>query len=227
MRVLIIEDNPKMSVALQKGLREHGFAADVAHAGFEGEEMGATGVYDLILLDLMLPDRDGVEVCKNFRRRGIRSKVLMLTALSSTQDKIQGLDAGADDYLAKPFEFEELLARLRALLRRGEATEARHLKCDDLELDLYTRVAKRKDQNFDLSNKEFALLEYLMRNPNRVLSRTQIGERVWDMSFEPTSNVVDVYVSALRKKLDRGFDRELIHTVKGVGYRFGIMDQVG
>lgn len=226
MRVLLVEDNAKMSLALQKGLKEHGFATDVSASGVDGEELGASGVYDLVVLDLMLPDRDGIEVCKNLRRRGVRSKVLMLTALSTTHDKVRGLDAGADDYLAKPFEFEELLARFRALLRRGEASEARHLRCDDMELDLYTRVAKRQDKIVELSNKEFGLLEYLMRNPNRVLSRTQIGEKVWDMSFEPTSNVVDVYVSALRRKLDRDFGRELIHTVKGVGYRFGILDPV-
>jgi DNA-binding response OmpR family regulator len=147
----------------------------------------------------------------------------MLTALSSTDDKVTGLNAGADDYLAKPFEFEELTARLRALLRR-DAAETRYLRCDDLELDLYSRAAKRGEGTVDLSNKEFALLEYLMRNPNRVLSRTQIGEKVWDLSFEPTSNVVDVYVSALRRKIDRGYPRELIHTVKGAGYRFGVID---
>lgn len=226
MRVLIIEDNPKLSAALQRGLQEHGFAADATGSGFEGEELAAGGTYDIIILDLMLPDRDGVEVCRNLRRRGARTKVLMLTALSSTKDKVMGLDAGADDYLPKPFEFEELLARIRALLRRGEASESRYLKCDDLELDLYLRVATRGGKSVELSNKEFALLEFLMRNPNRVVSRTQIGEKVWDMSFEPTSNVVDVYVSALRKKLDRGFPRELIHTVKHVGYRFGIMDPV-
>jgi DNA-binding response OmpR family regulator len=224
MRVLIIEDNPKMAAALQKGLREHGFAPDVSHAGFDGEELASSGVYDLVVLDLMLPDRDGVEVCRNLRRRGIRSKILMLTALSATENKISGLDAGADDYLTKPFEFEELLARVRALLRRGDATESRFLRCENLELDLYTRVAKRSDQSVELSNKEYALLEYFMRNPNRVLSRTQIGEKVWDMNFEPSSNVVDVYVSALRKKIDRGHERELIHTVKGVGYRFGVLD---
>lgn len=226
MRVLIIEDNPKMAAAVQKGLREHGYAADVSPNGFEGEDLAASGVYDLVLLDLMLPDRDGVEVCRNLRRRGVRSKVMMLTALGGTNDKVQGLDVGADDYVTKPFEFEELLARMRALLRRGDASESRYLKCDDLELDLYTRVAKRAGKAVELSNKEFALLEYLMRNPNRVLSRTQIGEKVWDMNFEPSSNVVDVYVSSLRKKLDRGFTRELIHTVKGVGYRFGILDPV-
>lgn len=225
MRVLIIEDNPKMASAVQKGLREHGYAVDVSATGYEGEELAASAVYDLILLDLMLPDRDGVEVCRNLRRRGVRSKILMLTALGGVKDKVQGLDVGADDYLTKPFEFEELLARMRALLRRGDASEARFLKCDDLELDLYTRVAKRSDQSIELSNKEFALLEYLMRHPDRVLSRTQIGEKVWDMRFEPTSNVVDVYVSSLRKKLDRGFSRDLIHTVKGVGYRFGVIDK--
>ena len=225
MRVLIVEDNPKMAAALQKGLREHGFAPDVSHTGFEGEEVGASGVYDLILLDLMLPDRDGVEVCRNLRRRGIKSKVLMLTALSSTDHKISGLDSGADDYLTKPFEFEELLARIRALLRRGDASESRFLRCEDLELDLYTRVARRGGQSVELSNREYALLEYFMRNPDRVLSRTQIGEKVWDMNFEPGSNVVDVYVSALRKKTDRGHTRELIHTIKGVGYRFGVLDE--
>lgn len=224
MRVLVIEDNPKMAAAVAKGLRDHGFAADVIHSGFEGEELCAKGTYDAIVLDLMLPDRDGVEVCRNLRRRCMKTPVLMLTALSSTEDKVSGLDAGADDYLVKPFEFDELLARLRALLRRGEASEGRMLRCDDLELDLYTRTAKRGERSFELSNKEFALLEYLMRNPNRVLSRTQIGEKVWDMNFEPTSNVIDVYISALRKKIDNGELRGLIHTIKNAGYRFGLMD---
>jgi DNA-binding response OmpR family regulator len=224
MRVLVIEDNPKMAAAIRKGLQEHGFAADECHTGYEGEDLACSGVYDVILLDLMLPDRDGVEVCRNLRRRGVKTKVIMLTALAGTDEKVQGLDAGADDYLTKPFEFEELLARIRALLRRGEASESRHLRHEDLELDLYTRVATRGGESTELSNKEFALLEYLMRNPNRVLSRTQIGEKVWDLTFEPMSNVVDVYISALRRKLDRGHERELIHTVKGAGYRFGVME---
>lgn len=224
MRVLIIEDNPKLAEAVQRGLREHGYAADVCLTGFEGEDLAVAEKYDVILLDLMLPDRDGVEVCRNLRRRSVSSPILMLTALSATEDKVAGLDAGADDYLAKPFEFEELLARIRALLRRGEASEGRHLRCEDLELDLYTRRATRGEAAVDLSNKEFALLEYLMRNPNRVLSRTQISERVWDLNHDPSSNVIDVYVSALRKKLDRGYERELFHTIKGAGYRFGVMD---
>lgn len=223
MRILVIEDNPKMAAGIERGLRENGYAVDVSHSGFEGEDLAASGNYDAIILDLMLPDRDGVEVCRNLRRRSIAVKVLMLTALSGTEDKVSGLDAGADDYLTKPFEFEELLARLRALFRRGEASEGRTLRCDDLELDLYSRRATRGDCTVELSNKEFGLLEYLMRNPDRVLSRTQIGEKVWDMNFEPDSNVIDVYISTLRKKVDRGHERELIHTVKGAGYRFGVM----
>lgn len=222
MRVLIIEDNPKMASAIQRGLREHGFAADACHSGYEGEELAAVEPYDLVILDVMLPDRDGVDVCRNLRRREINKPVLMLTALSSTGEKVAGLDAGADDYLTKPFEFEELLARVRALLRRGQATEGRTLVFEDLELDLYTRTARRGEDEFELSNKEFGLLEYLMRNPNRVLSRTQIAEKVWDMNYEPGSNVIDVYISSLRKKLDRGREVELIHTIKGAGYRFGI-----
>jgi len=221
MRILVIEDNPKMAAGLERGLRENGYAVDVSHGGYDGEELAASGEYDAVILDLMLPDRDGVEVCRNLRRRSVKVPVLMLTALSSTDDKVGGLDAGADDFLSKPFEFEELLARLRALLRRGDPSEGRTLRCEDLELDLYTRRASRGEVEVELSNKEFALLEYFMRNQNRVLSRIQIGEKVWDMNFEPGSNVIDVYVSSLRKKIDRGFEEELIHTVKGAGYRFG------
>lgn len=224
MRILVIEDNPKMASAIQKGLQANGYAVDVSHSGFDGEDKAVLEPYDLIILDLMLPDRDGVDVCRNLRRRCVDTPVIMLTALSGTDDKVAGLDAGADDYLTKPFEFEELLARVRAMLRRGEASEGRLLECDDLSLDLYTRMAKRGEMEFELSNKEFGLLEYLMRNPNRVLSRTQITEKVWDMNYEPGSNVIDVYISSLRKKIDRGFERELIHTIKGAGYRFGILD---
>ncbi len=224
MKVLIIEDNPKMAAGIQRGLEENGYATDVCHTGFEGEEQAAGGEYDAVILDLMLPDRDGVEVCRNLRRRSVASPVLMLTALSGTEDKVSGLDAGADDYLTKPFEFEELLARLRALLRRGEASEGRTLRCCDLELDLYSRRATRDDETMELSNKEFGLLEYLMRNENRVLSRAQIADKVWNTNLEPGSNVIDVYISSLRKKVDRGFERELIHTVKGAGYRFGVID---
>jgi DNA-binding response OmpR family regulator len=224
MRVLIVEDNPKMADGIARGLREHGFTADTCHSGFAGEDLAATEPFDVIILDLMLPDRDGVEVCRNLRRRKIAIPILMLTALSSTDDKVEGLDAGADDYLTKPFEFEELLARLRALVRRGEATEGRNLKFHDLELDVDRRVAIRQGQKIKLSNKEFGLLHYLMQNPEKVLSRTLMVEKVWDMNYEPNSNVIDVYISALRKKIDRDFDVPLVHTVIGSGYRFGMPD---
>ncbi|MBS0190378.1 MAG: response regulator transcription factor [Phycisphaerales bacterium] len=224
MRVLVIEDNPKMARGIQSGLQEAGFSTEVSHTGAEGEDLAAGESFDAIVLDLMLPDRDGIEVCRNLRRRKVATPILMLTALAGTEDKVQGLDSGADDYLTKPFQFEELVARLRALLRRGQATEGKTLRCDDLELDLYTRRATRGDQHWDLPAREFALLEYLMRNQNRVLTRMQIGEHVWELNFEPTSNVIDVYISTLRKKVDRAGMRPLIHTIKNAGYRFGILD---
>jgi DNA-binding response OmpR family regulator len=224
MRVLIIEDNPRMADSLEHGLRDRGYTARSCLSGIDGEEIAATEPFDLIILDVMLPDRDGTDVCRNLRRRGVATPVLMLTALSSTDDTVVGLDAGADDYLGKPFEFDELLARVRALLRRGEATEARHLTCDDLELDLYAHEAVRDGQRITLSNRQFALLHCLMRNENRVLSRAQLAEKVWDTNHEPESNVIDVSISALRRKIDRGFRRPLIHTITGAGYRFGIMD---
>lgn len=222
MRILVVEDNPKMATAVKQGLTEHSYSVDVSHAGFEGEELAATESYDLIILDVMLPDRDGIDVCRCLRRRGVKSPILLLTALSATPQKVSGLDAGADDYLTKPFEFEELLARVRALLRRGQATEASKLSCDDLELDLMGRSARRAGEKVKLSSKEFALLEFLMRNQNRVLARTTIAEKVWDMEYEPTSNLIDVYISSLRKKIDRDFGRPLIHTVIGTGYTFGL-----
>lgn len=221
MRVLVVEDNPKMASAIERGLQQQGFVVEVSNTGFEGEELAVVREYDMIILDLMLPDRDGIDVCRNLRRQNVATPIIMLTALSATEEKIDGLDAGADDYLTKPFEFDELLARVRALLRRGDATESSTLRHDDLELDLYGRTITRGEESHELSNKEFALLEYLMRNPNRVLTRAQIGERVWDIELEPTSNVIDVYVSSLRKKIDRFHERPLIHTVKGAGYRFG------
>ncbi len=218
MRILIVEDNPRMAGVIRKGLVENGYAVDLAAGGHVAEEMGAGQPYDAIILDVMLPDQDGVQACANLRRRGIKTPILMLTALSSTADKVKGLDAGADDYLTKPFEFDELLARLRALLRRGQGGQTARLTFADLEMDLIERKVTRSGQRIKLTAKEFALLEYFLRNPHRVLTRTSIGEHVWDMNFESDSNVIDVYVSMLRRKVDRGFERTLIHTEIGVGY---------
>jgi two-component system copper resistance phosphate regulon response regulator CusR len=220
MRALIIEDNPKMAAAIAHGLEEQGYAVDTCLTGFEGEETAAQNEYDVLILDLMLPDRDGMDVCRGLRRRGLKTPILILSAISATNDKVAGLNAGADDFLGKPFEFEELLARVRALLRRGQPTESATLRVGDLELDLAKHRAKRGDQSIALTSKEFALLEYFMRNPDRVLTRTQIGEHVWDMNFDASSNVIDVYVSMLRRKIDKGFPSPLIHTIIGTGYVF-------
>jgi len=221
MRVLVVEDSPKMAGALEMGLSEHGFTVDVCNSGFDGEELAANNAYDCMVLDLMLPDQDGMAVCKNLRRRGVKTPILMLTALSGTTDKVAGLDAGADDYLVKPFDFSELVARLRALMRRNTDIEAAVLRYDDLELNLGKRSAVRQDQAIRLTQREFALLEYLMRHPDTVLTRASIGQHVWDMNFDPFSNVIDVYISNLRRKLDKPFEKPLIHTVVGAGYRFG------
>jgi len=227
MRILIIEDNPKMSGFIRKGLTEQGYAVDVARSGHDGEEMASAEAYDVILLDVMLPEQDGIQTVTNLRRRKIATPVLMLTALSATSDRIAGLDAGADDYLPKPFEFDELLARMRALLRRGRAQEAARLSFDDLDMDLLTRKVFRAEQPIRLTTKEFALLEYFLRNPNRLLTRTSIGSHVWDMNFDSDSNVIDVYVSMLRRKMDKDFSRRLIHTVIGSGYMLSLEDPNG
>lgn len=218
MRILVTEDNPKMSAAIEKGLKEQGYAVVTCDSGLEAEEIATLETFDLLILDVMLPDRDGIDICRNLRRREVKTPVLMLTALSGTEDKVKGLDAGADDYLAKPFEFSELQARIRALLRRGQAVESTRLQFADLQVDLASRQVKRAERDIKLTPKEFALLEYLVRHPERVLSRTEIGEHVWDMNFDPFSNVIDVYISMLRKKVDRGHEMTLIHTVVGTGY---------
>jgi two-component system copper resistance phosphate regulon response regulator CusR len=218
MQVLIIEDNPQMASLMQKCFQAQGYNADTTELGHSGEEAAFIKPYDVVVLDRMLPDRDGIEVARSLRRRGVTTPILMLTALGSTDDKVAGLDAGADDYLAKPFAFDELLARIRALLRRGEANESTHLVYEDLEMNLIKRTVTRGGQPILLTNKEFALLEFLMRRKDRVVSRTAIGEHVWDMNYEPSSNVIDVYVSMLRRKLSKGFSKPLIHTVIGAGY---------
>lgn len=218
MRLLLIEDNPKMSGFIRQGFTEQGHAVDTAELGRDGEELGAGKTYDLIILDIMLPDVDGVQVCRNLRRRGVKTPILMLTALSATGDKVSGLDAGADDYLTKPFEFAELVARVRALMRRGQAAEAAQLRFAEVEMDLLARKVTRCGKRIKLTTKEFALLEFFLRNPEKVLSRISIGEHVWDMNFDPESNVIDVYVSTLRRKLDVAGAAPIIHTVIGAGY---------
>ena len=218
MKILVVEDEQRVAQFIQKGLKEEGHAVDCAYDGEEGGFLAEVNEYDLIILDLMLPKKSGLTVCAEIRDRGVSTPVLMLTARDAVQDKVRGLDAGADDYLTKPFVFEELLARVRALLRRGSESKAPVLKILDLELDPMSRRVLRGGKPIRLTTKEYALLEYMMRNPDRVLSRTRIGEHVWDMNFDPESNVIDVYVSHLRNKVDKGFKVPLIHTLRGQGY---------
>lgn len=207
-----------MAGFIRQGFTEQGHAVECAELGRDGEELGAGKTFDLIILDIMLPDVDGVQVCRNLRRRGVKTPILMLTALSATGDKVAGLDAGADDYLTKPFEFAELVARVRALMRRGQAAESAQLRFGDVEMDLLARKVTRSGKRIKLTTKEFALLEFFLRNPEKVLSRISIGEHVWDMNFDPESNVIDVYVSTLRRKLDVAGGAPIIHTVIGAGY---------
>lgn len=218
MRILVIEDNPKIAGQLHRRLSEEGFSVDVSHLGQPGEQKAAEHEYDAIVLDLLLPDHDGVHICRNLRKQQVSTPILMLTALGTTADKVAGLEAGADDYLTKPFEFDELIARLRALGRRGTATEAAALTFADVELDLTKRTVTRTGRTISVTAKEFALMEFLMRRPERVVAKSAIGANVWDMNFEEESNVIEVYVSRLRKKLEQDGAPRIIHTVAGAGY---------
>jgi two-component system OmpR family response regulator len=219
VRVLIVEDQPKLAALLARGLREEGHAADVAERGEDAAWMALAARYDAIVLDIMLPGIDGLETCRQLRRRGVWTPVLMLTARDAVGDRVIGLDAGADDYLTKPFSFEELLARLRALNRRTPAERPVTVEVGDLRLDPAAHRAWRGQTELDLSAKEFALLELLMRRPGNVLTRGQLLEGAWDMAYERRSNIVDVYIRHLREKIDRPFGSETIETVRGVGYR--------
>jgi len=218
MKILTVEDEQRVAQFIQKGLKEEGHAVDCAYDGEEGGFLAEVNEYDLIILDLMLPKKNGFAVCAEIRERGVSTPVLMLTARDSVEDKVRGLDAGADDYLTKPFAFEELLARVRALLRRTSEAKTPILKIADLELDPMSRRVTRAGKAIRLTTKEYALLEYMMRNPDQMLSRTRIGEHVWDMNFDPESNVIDVYVCHLRNKVDKGFELQLIYTLRGQGY---------
>ncbi len=218
MRILIVEDEVKMARAIRRGLEHEGWTADVAADGDEGLARASNETYDAVVLDVMLPRRDGFAVCEALRARGRWVPVLMLTARDAVDDRIRGLDVGADDYLVKPFAFGELLARLRALIRRGPSERPQVLCVGDVELDPAAHAVTRAGQAVELSAREFALLEYLMRHPGEVVSRTRLLDHVWDYEYGGGSNVVDVYVGYLRRKLERPFGRPFIRTVRGVGY---------
>jgi two-component system OmpR family response regulator len=219
VRVLVVEDERKLGELLVRGLREEGYAADVADRGEAALWMANAVDYDAIVLDVMLPGVDGFDVCRRLRRDGVWTPVLMLTARDAIEDRITGLDTGADDYLTKPFSFDELLARIRALTRRAPAERPAVLEVGDLRLDPAAHRAWRSEQELDLTAKEFALLELLMRRAGIALTRTQLLDGAWDLAFESRSNVIDVYIRYLRDKIDRPFGRESIETVRGVGYR--------
>lgn len=221
MRLLLIEDEEKVSRFIVKGLMAERFAVDVAAEGARGLEMARIYSYDLIILDLMLPGLSGTEVLRLVRRQNEHVPVLVLTARDAITDKVQHFEIGADDYLTKPFAFAELLVRVKALLRRGAVSRANVLRVADLEIDRLTQQVRRGGQKVELTGKEYALLEYLMTNAGRVLSRTMIIEHVWDQSFDGATNIVDVYVRHLRNKIDEPFERKLIRTVRGVGYAIG------
>jgi two-component system, OmpR family, copper resistance phosphate regulon response regulator CusR len=220
MKILLVEDEPKVAAFLKQGLEEQNYEVDVAYDGQMGARLGINNHYDIMILDLILPYMNGLELCKTIREAGKQSPILMLTALGATNDKVAGFDAGADDYLVKPFEFAELLARIKALTKRGTGISqtSNTIKVADLVLDLNKKCAIRGNKNIDLTAKEFGLLEYLMRNKGRVVSRASIAEKVWDINFDTGTNVVDVYVNILRKKIDKDFENKLIHTRIGMGY---------
>ena len=219
MRVLVVEDDLRIAEFIRKGLEEEGHAVDVAHDGDEALDWPAVVDFDAIVLDIMLPGLDGIEVCQTLRTRGVRTPILVLTARDTVDDRVAGLDSGADDYLVKPFAFAELLARLRALMRREPVLLGTTLEVADLSLDTSTRQVSRAGQPVTLTNKEFALLEYLMRHPNQVLTRTMIAEHVWNFDFDTGTNVIDVHIRYLRRKIDDPHDLKLIQTVRGAGYR--------
>lgn len=218
MRILVVEDEKKVSSFIQKGLTEESYAVDVAHDGEEGLGFALQQEYDLIILDIMLPKMDGLKVLEQIRAKGRQVPVLLLTARDTLEDKVKGLDTGADDYLPKPFAFTELLARVRALLRRSSNSRAAVLKVDTLSLDPVSREVRRSGRKIDLTAKEYALLEFFMRNCGKILTRTVISEHVWDMNFDSSTNIVDVYVNHLRNKVEAPTEKKLIHTVRGVGY---------
>jgi len=219
MKILLVEDEHKVASFITKGLTENGYMVDLAVDGAEAERMAETNEYDLIILDLMLPKKSGFVVCRNIRQYNEKIPILVLTALDSTDDKVEIFEKGADDYLVKPFAFKELLIRIKALIRRSQGTEVRSvIQIADLELDMTYKTVHRDGKEIKLTAKEYALLKYLMLNRKRVLSKTEIAEKVWETSFDTESNNVEVYINFLRRKVDRNFPKKLIHTVVGMGY---------
>lgn len=222
MKILVVEDERKMAIALKKGLQREGYAVDTAETSDDGLDAGLTGEYSAIVLDRMLPGSlEGAQVCEKIRDEGISTPIIMLTAKDAVHDRIGGLDAGADDYLVKPFAFEELVARIRALLRRPEDTNGTMLKVADLTLNTVSYEVRRAGKLITLSSKEFTLLHYLMRHPSQVLSKNKLITNVWDFDSDILDNTVEVYIGYLRNKIDKPFDKKLIHTIRGFGYRFG------
>lgn len=219
MRILVVEDEESIARFIQQGLKENGYAVDVAADGKSGLTYAHAADYDVLVLDIMLPKMDGLELLRELRREGNKTPALMLTARDTVDDRVRGLDSGADDYLVKPFAFPELLARIRALLRRPPLQTDTVLHVADLQMDTSTRQVRRGDRLIDLTPREYAVLEYLMRHPDQVLTRTQIGEHVWNFDFYHESNVIDVYIGYLRRKVEKESETALIHTVRGVGYR--------
>ncbi len=219
MRVLVVEDEPQIADFVARGLSENGYSVDIAYDGEEAIQWPSVADFDVIILDVMLPSVDGISVCSTLRESGVRTPILMLTARDAIEDRVAGLDSGADDYLVKPFAFAELLARVRALIRREPVLRGNVLRVQDLTMDTATRCVSRAGEGVELTAKEFALLEYLMRHPNQVLSRTVIAEHVWNYDFDNATNVIDVHVKNLRKKIDGPGGPKLIHTVRGAGYR--------
>jgi len=221
IHILIIEDEHRLAELIKRGLEEQGFITTLAYDGLSGKKFALQNNYDLIITDIILPKINGLDLCKQIRESKPDIPIIMLTALGTTDDKVEGFDAGADDYLVKPFEMRELLARIRALLKRQSKT-ANHssniLKYADLEMNLHTKVVKRNQVEINLTPKEFKLLEYMLRNPERVLSRSEIAEKVWDIHFDTGTNFIDVYINYLRKKIDKNFDKKLIHTKPGMGF---------
>ncbi len=218
MRILVVEDEKKLAGFIRRALREEGHAVDVCHDGEEGAHLSTTEDYDAIVLDLQLPGRDGITILRDLRERKRAVPVLVLTARDTVKDRVRGLDTGADDYMTKPFALDELRARVRALLRRGQGTGSTALQYGDVSMNLLSRAVRRGDRTVDLTAREFSLLEYFLRNPDRVLTRTSIAEHVWDFNFDWSSNVIDVFVNTLRRKLEEGGAPRLIQTMRGVGY---------